>query len=109
MSILDLNQPAKRNPLVILLRLLVREITAGNRPALNLPGERDGAGGGESEVVGGTEGDVSLHFEIADRVGADLEVADGEAVGCLTAEGLVVDGLDGEWDVRAAGGFTVNC
>jgi hypothetical protein len=57
-TILDLDQTTKRNPLKVLLALLVYEVTAGHGPAFGDPGEGHGAGDGEVEVVGGTDGKV---------------------------------------------------
>jgi hypothetical protein len=57
-TILDLDQTAKRNPLKVLLALLVYEVTASHGPAFGDTGEGHGAGDGEVEVVGGTNGKV---------------------------------------------------
>lgn len=52
-------------------------------------------------IVRGAQGKVAHELEIANREGAHLQVADGEAVCCDAAEGLVVDGLEGEGEARA--------
>lgn len=101
MSILNLYQPARRNALPVLLRFFENEVAAWDGPALGYAGEGHGALGGQVEVVGGAEGEVGHEFEVADGVGAELEVCDGDAVGGGAAHGLEVEGLDG---AREAGG-----
>lgn len=95
MSILNLYQPATRHALVVLLALLEDENVARDRPALCYLWKWDGAFGGEVEVVGCAQGEVGHEFEVAHGVGAQLEVADGDAVGGLAAERREVEGLDG--------------
>ena len=82
MPVLYLNQPPQRLTLEILLRFLEDEIRARHRPAFCDARERHGAGGGEVQEVGCAQGEVGEDFEVADAVGAELEVAGWDAVGC---------------------------
>lgn len=51
--------------------------------------------GRKPEIVGGAQGEVGEEFEVADAVGAELEIAGGNVVGGCSAEGTQVGGLDG--------------
>lgn len=53
------------------------------------------------QVVGGAQGEVGHELEVHDAVGADLQVADWEAVVRFAAEGAEVDGLDAARDADA--------
>lgn len=46
------------------------------------------------QVVSGAQGEVGHEFEVHNAVGADLQIADREAVLCFAAEGAEIDGLD---------------
>lgn len=96
MTVLNLNQPPQRDPLKILLVLLVDEVGFEDSPALHDLGERDGALGLEVQVEGSAHGEVGHEFEVADGEGAELEGADGVAVDWgWAAEGAEVGGLYG--------------
>lgn len=75
-----------------------------DRPTLCLLRQWDGAGCREVTVVCGAQGKVAHELEVAYRVGPQLEVADGEAVGRGAAKGRMVDGLEGEGEAGASGG-----
>jgi len=47
------------------------------------------------KVVGCAHGEIGKEFKVTDGVGAHLQVADGEAVSGLAAEGTKVDCSDG--------------
>lgn len=93
-TILDLDQTTKRDPLKVLLALLVYEVTARHGPAFGDTGERHGAGDGEVEIVGGTNGKVGEKLQVLYAVGSQLEVAYGEAVLRLPPEGTQVERLN---------------
>lgn len=95
MSILDLNQPPHGPTLKILLTLLVHEHAPGDGPTLDDAGERYGTGGREIEVVGRAQCEVAEELEVADIVGAQLEIADWHAVLGSAAEGFEVYCLHG--------------
>lgn len=95
-SILHLHQSAHRDPLEILLTLLEDEVGARDGPALCYAREGDGTPAGQTHVVCGAHGEVGVQKEGPDRVAAQLEVGDGDAVGGGTAKGTQVDGLDVE-------------
>lgn len=101
MSILDLNHALVRHTFKVLHGLLVDEGTLNDSPARGLPGERDRAGSGEVAVVSGTHGKIAHKFEVADAVGAELEVAHGKTMGRFTTERFVVEGLEGEREASA--------
>ena len=90
MSVLDLHQPAQRDALEVLLRLLVHEVAADHCPALGDLGEGSWARGGEAEVVGCAHGEVGHELDVAHGVGAELEGRGGDAVFGLSAEGFEV-------------------
>lgn len=92
-----------RHSLEVLLTLLVHEVAAGDCPAFCFLWERDGACNGEVAVVCSAEGKIAHELEVANAVGAELKVADGEAEGNGTAEGLVVDRLEGEGETDVGG------
>lgn len=83
----------------------MHKVTARNRPALRDARERNGAFCGEVEVVGGAEGKVGHELEVARRVGAELEVAHGDAVGGGAAEGGEVERLDGAGEAECGWGL----
>lgn len=93
-AILDLDQTAKRDPLKVLLALFVYEVTASHGPAFGDTGEGHGAGHGEVEVVGGTDGKVGEELQVLHAVGSQLKVAYGEAVLRLPPKGTQVERLD---------------
>lgn len=93
-TVLDLDQPPESDTLKVFLRLLENEMRLGHSPALDHAGQRDGAEGGQAEVVGGAEGEVAEELEVADRVGPELEVARGNAVLGFAAKRLEVEGLE---------------
>jgi hypothetical protein len=93
-TILDLDQTAKCDPLKVLLALLVYEVTASHGPAFGDTGERHGAGDREVEVVGGTNCKIGEKLQVLHAVGSQLEVAYGEAVLRLPPEGTQVERLD---------------
>jgi hypothetical protein len=93
-TILDLDQTTKRDPLKVLLALLVYEVTASHGPAFGDTGEGHGAGDGEVEVVGGTDGKVGEELQVLHAVGSQLKVAYREAVLRLPPEGTQVECLD---------------
>ncbi len=51
--------------------------------------------GRKPEIVGCAQGEVAEELEVADGVGAQLEIAGGHTVHGFAAEGAEVDGLDG--------------
>lgn len=59
--------------------------------------------GGESEIVGGAESKVGEEFEVADGVGAQLQVAGWDVVGCVPAQGSEVGCLDGAGETDGGG------
>lgn len=69
--------------------------TLGHRPPLRDPRQRHRSRSRQVEVVRRAEGKVAEELEVADVVGAQLEIADGHAVGRLAAEGFEVGGLHG--------------
>ena len=89
-TILDLNQTAEGDPLKVLLALLVDKVTADDGPALSDAGKRHGARDGEVEVVRSAEGKIGKELEVLNTVGAQLEIADGQAVFGLAAKGTEV-------------------
>lgn len=93
--ILNLNQPPQRLPLKILLTLLVDEMAHRYSPSFGNSGQGHGSVGGETKVVGGAHAEVGEEFQVADAVGAQLEIADWEADGGFAAQGTKVDCLDG--------------
>ena len=104
-AVLDLNQPAQRDALKVLLALLVHEVRPRHRPALDDFGERGRSGGGQFEVVGGAHGEVGHEFDVANRVGAQLQVAGRHAVLGPPAERCQVGGCDIAWWTAGAVGF----
>lgn len=86
-SILDLNESAKSDTFEVLLALLVHEVAPGDGPAFGDARERHRPRHGEVEVVSGADGEVREEFHIADTVGSQLEVADGQAVFRLPPQG----------------------
>lgn len=80
----------------------MHEYTPWHGPALGDAGEGNGAFGRQVEVVCGAEGEVGHCFEVARRVGTQLEVGDGEVVRWGAAEGGAVEGGYG---ARDAGGL----
>lgn len=93
-TILDLDQATERDPLKVLLALLVYEVTASHGPAFGDTGERHGAGDGEVQIVGGTDGKVGEELQVLHAVGSQLKVAYGEAVLRLPPQGTQVERLD---------------
>lgn len=73
----------------------MNDMTLWHRPSLDDSRQGDRTRGGEVEIVSGTHGKVAEELEIADVVGAELEIADGETVGGCAFEGTEVEGLDG--------------
>lgn len=102
-SILYLDKAAERNPLKVLLALLVDKVTASHGPAFGDTRKGYGAGHGEAEVVRSTEGEVGEELQILHTVGSQLEVANGEAVFRLPPERTQVERLDA---ARKSGVFT---
>ena len=92
--VLNLDQPAQGDAPEVLLRLLEDEDVTRDGPALGHAWEWDGALGWQGEVVCRAEGEVGEELEVADAVGADLQVADGHAVGWCAAERAQVCCLD---------------
>ena len=105
MSVLDLYEPAQRHALEIFLGLFEDEVGAGDGPALGDAWEGNGAPRAETHVVGGTHGEVGEEEEVTDRVGAELEVADRDAVRGFAAEGPEAEGLDVEGSVESVKSF----
>lgn len=102
-SILDLDQAAERDPLKVLLALLVYEVTASHGPAFGDTGKGHGARDGEAEVVGGTDGEVGEELQVLHAVRSQLEVANREAVFRLPPERAQIERLDA---TRKSGVFT---
>lgn len=102
-AVLDLDEPAARDALEVLLRLLEDEVAAGHGPALGEAREWDGAPGGQAQVVGGAEGEVGEELDVAGGVGAELEGGGGEAVGWGAFEGAEVEGLEGAGEAERGG------
>jgi hypothetical protein len=93
MAVLDLYEAPHGNALEILLRFLENEVGARNRPALGYAGERHGALARQAHVVGSAYSEVGVQEEGAYRVGAQLDVADRNAIGGSAAKGAEGDGL----------------
>lgn len=73
----------------------MHETSSGDGPALDDAREGDGAVGGQTEIVGGAEGEVGEELEVADAVGSQLEIAGWDAVGGCSTEGAEVGCLNG--------------
>lgn len=91
----NLNKSPQSLPLEILLALLMNKTASRHRPPFHNSGKRNRAVGGEPEVVGGAKGEVGEELEVADTVGAQLEIAGWNTVGGCSAQGTQVGGLDG--------------
>ena len=104
-SVLDLYQPPHGDALEVLLRLLENEVGAWNCPAFDYAGEGNGAARAETHVVGCAHGEVGEEEEVADVVGAQLEVAGGHAVFGRAAQGAHVYGTDVDGGAEGFEGF----
>lgn len=92
---MDLYQPSQCLALEVLLAFLEDEVCPRHRPALRNLGQRHWPLGGEFEIICGAHGEVGEEFEVAHRVGAELEIADGQAVRGFAPKWPHVDGEDG--------------
>jgi len=75
----------------------VDEVGPRHGPALCDSGERHGTARRQVEVVCGAQSKVGEEFEIADAVGADLQVGGWGAVGRFSLQRFEVGQLDGAW------------
>jgi hypothetical protein len=94
MAVLDLDESSHGDTFEVLLRLLEDEVGAWYGPALCYARERDRASGAQTHVVRRADGEVGKEKEITNGVGAELEVADRDAVDGGATERAEVDGLD---------------
>ncbi len=80
----------------------MNERSSRDRPSLYDSRKRDRAVSREPEVVSSAKSEIGEEFEVANRVGAQLEIAGWNAVGGFSAEGTQVGGLygTGEAEVR---------
>ena len=100
MPVLDLDQPAHRDPLKVLLRLLEDEGRAWHGEALDDARQRHGALRRQRQIVRRAHGKVGHVLEIAHRVGAQLQIADGDLVFGNAPQRPEKDGLDGARQTR---------
>jgi hypothetical protein len=105
MSVLDLNQAPHGDALEVLLGLFENEVGARDRPSFGYAGEGHRAAAWQAHVVGCAHSEVGVQEERADGVGAELKVADGDAVGGCAAEGAEGDGLDVDGGAEGVEGF----
>jgi hypothetical protein len=93
-TVLDLNESSHCYTFEVFLRLLEDKVGAWYGPTLRYTRERDRASGTQTHVVRCADGEVGKEKEVTDRVRAELEVADGDAVDGGAAEWTEVDSLD---------------
>ena len=80
MPIPDLNQPPERDPLKVLLALLVDKVGLGHRPPLDHAGQRDRSKRGQPQKVRRAQRKVGKELQVARRVRPQLQVARRHAV-----------------------------
>lgn len=97
---MDLDEAPHGDALKVLLRLLEDEVCARHGPSLGDTGQGNGTSRGEAHVVCGADGKVGEEEQVADAIGAQLEIADGDAVFRGAPQGPEMNSTDINWSTE---------